>query len=45
MADPTGFLKHGRKTPTRRPVPVRILDWHEVYEPFADGELRAQASR
>src|SRR3954449_13042444 len=45
VADPTGFLKHGRKTPTRRPVPVRILDWHEVYEPFADGELRAQASR
>jgi glutamate synthase (NADPH/NADH) small chain len=45
MADPSGFLKHGRKTPTRRPVPVRILDWHEVYEPFPDGELRAQASR
>src|SRR4051794_37559961 len=45
MADPTGFLKHGRKTPTRRPVPVRILDWHEVYEPFPEGELKAQASR
>src|SRR5438874_6891168 len=45
MADPTGFLKHGRKVPTRRPVPVRILDWQEVYEPFPDGELRAQASR
>src|SRR5438105_5151128 len=45
MADPSGFLKHGRKTPTRRPVPVRILDWQEVYEPFPEGELRAQASR
>ncbi|MEY2433718.1 MAG: glutamate synthase small chain [Acidimicrobiaceae bacterium] len=45
MADPAGFLKHGRKTPTRRPVPVRILDWQEVYEPFPDGDLRAQASR
>jgi glutamate synthase (NADPH/NADH) small chain len=45
MGDVTGFLKHGRKTPTRRPVPVRLLDWHEVYEPFPDGELRAQASR
>lgn len=45
MADPTGFLKHGRKTPTRRPVPVRILDWQEVYEPFPEGELKAQASR
>ena len=24
---------------------MRILDWQEVYEPFPDGELRAQASR
>ncbi len=41
-----GSLNTGpRKLPTRRPVPVRLLDWHEVYEPFADGELRAQASR
>jgi glutamate synthase (NADPH) small chain len=45
MADPAGFLKHTRKTPTRRPVPVRILDWQEVYEDFPDTELRAQASR
>src|SRR5205814_8257269 len=45
MADPTGFLKHGRKLPTRRPVPVRILDWQEVYEPFPDDALRVQASR
>jgi glutamate synthase (NADPH) small chain len=45
MADPTGFLKHGRVTPTRRPIPVRILDWQEVYEPFPEGDLRAQASR
>src|SRR3954464_13637733 len=45
MADPAGFLKHGRKTPTRRPVPVRILDWRGVSEPFPEGELKAQASR
>jgi glutamate synthase (NADPH/NADH) small chain len=45
MADPAGFLKHTRKLPTRRPVPVRILDWQEVYEDFPDTELRAQASR
>ncbi|HVF32569.1 MAG TPA: glutamate synthase subunit beta [Acidimicrobiales bacterium] len=45
MADVTGFLKHGRETPTRRPVPVRILDWNEVYEPFPEGRLRTQASR
>ena len=40
-----GFLKHGRELPTRRPVPVRLLDWQEVYEPFPDGELRTQAAR
>jgi glutamate synthase (NADPH/NADH) small chain len=45
MGDVTGFLKHGRKLPTRRPVPVRLLDWHEVYEEFPEGELRTQASR
>src|SRR5688572_11063884 len=45
MADVTGFLKHGRETPTRRPVPVRIMDWNEVYEPFPSQALRTQASR
>src|SRR3954451_6141845 len=45
MADPGGFLKHGRKTPTRRPVPGRIHDWQEVYEDFPDGEVRTQAAR
>ncbi len=45
MGDVRGFLKHERKLPTRRPVPVRVLDWHEVYEDFPDGELQTQASR
>ena len=45
MGDVKGFLKHGKKLPMRRPVPVRLLDWHEVYEPFAAADLRAQASR
>ncbi len=45
MGEPTGFLKHGRVTPARRPVPVRIRDWQEVYEDFAPDTLRAQASR
>ena len=45
MGEATGFLKHGRQTPTRRPVPVRILDWNEVYEPFPSTKLKAQASR
>ena len=45
MADPTGFLAHGRAVPQRRPVDVRIRDWKEVYEPFPSEHLHAQASR
>src|SRR5579872_910131 len=45
MGDVTGFLKHRRETPTRRPIPVRVLDWREVYEPFPADRLRSQASR
>jgi glutamate synthase (NADPH/NADH) small chain len=45
MGDVKGFLKHERELPSRRPVPVRIHDWREVYEPFADSTLRDQASR
>ena len=45
MADIRGFLKHSRQTPTRRPVPVRLLDWNEVYEDFDQTDLKDQASR
>ena len=45
MGDVKGFMTHGRRTPTRRPVPVRLLDWKEVYEPFATDDVRVQASR
>jgi len=45
MADPRGFLKHGRKLPKRRPVKVRIKDWQEVYQDFPKDRLRQQASR
>ena len=45
MADPRGFLKHDRELPTRRPVPVRLRDWKEVYDPFPEDKLREQASR
>ncbi len=45
MGDTTGFLKHTRELPTRRPVPVRILDWREVYEDFPIEKIRTQASR
>ncbi len=45
MGDVQGFLKHGRELPTRRPVPVRLRDWKEVYEPFPEEHLQTQASR
>ena len=45
MGDPKGFMTHARETPTRRPVPVRLRDWKEVYEPFDGDKLRVQASR
>ncbi|MHB8681096.1 MAG: glutamate synthase subunit beta [Acidimicrobiales bacterium] len=45
MGKITGFLEFGRKLPPRRPVPVRLRDWHEVYEPFPEDEARAQAAR
>jgi glutamate synthase (NADPH/NADH) small chain len=45
MGEATGFLKYGRETPTRRPVPVRLRDWKEVYEPFPAEHLQTQAAR
>ena len=46
MADPNGFLTYPQRvTPTRRPVPVRLQDWREVYEEFPAEELNHQAAR
>ncbi|WP_322612259.1 glutamate synthase subunit beta [Dermacoccus abyssi] len=46
MADPRGFLKtRERELPERRPVPVRIRDWKEVYEEQQLGTLQRQAGR
>jgi len=46
VADPKGFLKvTERELPPRRPVPVRIMDWKEVYEPGDSAVLRRQAGR
>jgi glutamate synthase (NADPH) small chain len=46
MADPKGFLKtQERELPKRRPVPVRIMDWKEVYENQDPTQLRRQAGR
>jgi glutamate synthase (NADPH) small chain len=45
MGDPRGFLTTEREAPTRRPVDLRLKDWHEVYEEFPDGKLEKQAGR
>ncbi len=46
MGDIKGFLKHReRELPSRRPVPVRLKDWKEVYEDFDHDTLQTQASR
>ena len=46
MADPKGFLSvRQRELPPRRPVPVRIQDWREVYEDTDRTMLRRQAGR
>ena len=34
-----------RELPTRRPIPDRVNDYLEVYNPFPDESLRAQGSR
>lgn len=33
MADPKGFLTHGREVARTRPVGERVQDWNEVYVP------------
>jgi glutamate synthase (NADPH/NADH) small chain len=42
---PTGFMEHARELPRRRPIPVRVRDWREVYEALPDEALRTQAAR
>ncbi|HEX7740083.1 MAG TPA: glutamate synthase subunit beta [Marmoricola sp.] len=49
MADPRGFLNHGREVAERRPVDERVHDWNEVY-PGGPGKallpiIKTQASR
>jgi glutamate synthase (NADPH/NADH) small chain len=45
VGDITGFLKHERQLPPRRPVAVRIQDWREVYEASDETVTREQAGR
>ena len=46
MADPQGFLTtRERELPRRRPVPIRLQDWREVYEEHDTTQLQRQAGR
>jgi glutamate synthase (NADPH/NADH) small chain len=45
LGKPTGFMEFPRETPTRRPIPERVNDWREVYNPFPEEKLRAQGAR
>lgn len=45
MGEATGFLQWSRQLPERRPVPVRLKDWKEVYEDFPAESVRTQAGR
>jgi len=38
-------MKHDRELPRRRPIPVRIADWQEVYEDFPAEKVRVQGAR
>ena len=45
MGKVTGFLEFERQGPQYRPVPVRLRDWREVYEPQSDHEVAEQGAR
>lgn len=45
MADPHGFQKFNRATPAHRPVPLRLMDYREVYEKAPAGQIEQQATR
>ncbi len=45
MGKVTGFMEFGRELPRRRPVKVRVRDWHEVYETFDPEAVQHQGAR
>ena len=45
MGDPRGFMTTPRVNPQRRPVDVRLRDWHEVYVDQQSFDIVAQAGR
>jgi len=45
MGKITGFMEYTRELPQRRPVPERINDWFEIYQPFPEEKVRLQGAR
>jgi glutamate synthase (NADPH/NADH) small chain len=45
MGNVTGFIDIKRKKPKERPIPLRVLDWHEVYLSSSETEVRDQGAR
>lgn len=45
MGKTTGFLEIPRQVAPKRPVPERINDWFEVYQPFPKEAVEAQGAR
>ncbi|HTR53186.1 MAG TPA: glutamate synthase subunit beta [Kofleriaceae bacterium] len=45
MGKVDGFLTAARAAPHRRPIELRVLDWHEVEHAAAPAEAREQAGR
>jgi glutamate synthase (NADPH/NADH) small chain len=45
MGKPTGFLEDRRRTPAKRAVEERVLDYLEVYREPSEADLKGQAAR
>ncbi len=45
MGKVTGFLEYKRELPQRRDPAVRVKDWFEIYQPFAEENVQTQAAR
>ena len=45
MGSVTGFIDIRRTKPKERPIALRLRDWHEVYLPVPEGEIREQGAR
>src|SRR4029453_10490099 len=45
MGKTTGFIEIKRSKPKARPIVERLRDWHEVYLPEPDAQVREQGAR